>query len=123
MEGCHGQARGALALRQREYEIRAEINPQDRRDQTMWRGCLTVAEDVENEASPRCSLEEAQAGATRRPQGRRLYRANDLPPIDFGRIAAQNAKQVIVQKVRDAERERQYEEYKDRVAEIVQWSW
>jgi transcription termination/antitermination protein NusA len=43
----------------------------------------------------------------------------DLPPIDFGRIAAQTAKQVIVQKVREAERKRQYEEYKDRKSEIV----
>ena len=42
-----------------------------------------------------------------------------LPPIDFGRIAAQTAKQVIVQKVRDAERERQYDEFKDRVGEII----
>lgn len=42
-----------------------------------------------------------------------------LPPIEFGRIAAQAAKQVIVQKVRDAERDRQYEEYKDRVNEII----
>ena len=42
-----------------------------------------------------------------------------LPPIDFGRIAAQTAKQVIVQKVREAERERQFEEYKDRIGEIV----
>ena len=42
-----------------------------------------------------------------------------LPPVDFGRIAAQTAKQVIVQKVREAERARQYNEYKDRVAEIV----
>lgn len=42
-----------------------------------------------------------------------------LPPIDFGRIAAQTAKQVIVQKVRDAERERQYEEFKDKKGEIV----
>ncbi len=44
---------------------------------------------------------------------------DELPPIDFGRIAAQTAKQVIVQKVRDAERERQYEEFKDRVGEIA----
>ena len=44
---------------------------------------------------------------------------DDLPPFDFGRIAAQTAKQVIIQKVRGAERERQYEEYKDRVGEIV----
>jgi len=42
-----------------------------------------------------------------------------LPPIDFGRIAAQTAKQVIVQRVRDAERKRQFTEYKDRVGEIV----
>ena len=42
-----------------------------------------------------------------------------LPPIEFGRIAAQAAKQVIFQKVRDAERERQYEEFKDRAGEII----
>lgn len=42
-----------------------------------------------------------------------------LPPMDFGRIAAQSAKQVIVQKVREAERDQQYEEYKDRVGEII----
>ncbi|CAN0399522.1 unnamed protein product, partial [Phaeothamnion confervicola] len=45
--------------------------------------------------------------------------AEPLPPIDFGRIAAQNAKQVIVQKVRDAERERMYDEFKDRIGQIV----
>ena len=45
--------------------------------------------------------------------------AETLPPFDFGRIAAQSAKQVIVQKVRDAERDRQYQEYKDRIGEIV----
>src|SRR6266481_3597922 len=45
--------------------------------------------------------------------------ANTLPPFDFGRIAAQSAKQVIVQKVREAERDHQYEEYKDRIGDIV----
>ncbi|MSO75445.1 MAG: transcription termination/antitermination protein NusA [Alphaproteobacteria bacterium] len=44
---------------------------------------------------------------------------DSLPPIDFGRIAAQTAKQVLVQRVRDAERQRQYKEYVDRVGEIV----
>ena len=43
----------------------------------------------------------------------------ELPPIDFGRVAAQSAKQVIVQKVRDAERERHFEEFKDRTGEII----
>src|SRR5271157_2290855 len=42
-----------------------------------------------------------------------------LPPIDFGRIAAQTAKQVIVQRVHEYERKRQYEEFKDRVGEII----
>ncbi|MGE3067219.1 MAG: transcription termination factor NusA, partial [Hyphomicrobiaceae bacterium] len=42
-----------------------------------------------------------------------------LPPLDFGRVAAQNAKQVIVQKVREAERDRQFNEYKDRVGQIA----
>jgi N utilization substance protein A len=42
-----------------------------------------------------------------------------LPPIDFGRIAAQTAKQVIVQRVREYERKRQFDEYKDRVGEII----
>ncbi|HQT63024.1 MAG: transcription termination/antitermination protein NusA [Acidocella sp. 20-57-95] len=42
-----------------------------------------------------------------------------LPPIDFGRIAAQTAKQVIVQRVREYERTKQYNEFKDRVGEII----
>ena len=42
-----------------------------------------------------------------------------LPPIDLGRVAAQAAKQVIVQRVRDAERDRQFDEYKDRIGEVV----
>ena len=42
-----------------------------------------------------------------------------LPPIDFGRIAAQTAKQVIVQRVREYERKKQFDEFKDRVGEIV----
>ena len=47
------------------------------------------------------------------------YITDSLPPMDFGRIAAQSAKQVIMQKVREAERLRQYEEFKDRAGEII----
>ena len=47
------------------------------------------------------------------------YLVDPLPPIEFGRIQAQAAKQTIFQKVRDAERERQYEEFKDRAGEII----
>ena len=43
----------------------------------------------------------------------------DLPPIDLGRVAAQNAKGVIIQKVREADKSNQYEEYKDKVGEIA----
>jgi N utilization substance protein A len=43
----------------------------------------------------------------------------ELPPIDFGRISAQTAKQVIVQRVREAERKKQFNEFKDRIGEIV----
>ena len=44
---------------------------------------------------------------------------DELPPLDFGRIAAQAAKQIIVQKVREADRARQFEEYKDKVGQII----
>ncbi|KEO54514.1 transcription termination factor NusA [Thioclava pacifica] len=44
---------------------------------------------------------------------------DEVPPVDLGRIAAQSAKQVILQKVREAERDRQYEEFKDRVGTII----
>ena len=42
-----------------------------------------------------------------------------LPPLDFGRVAAQAAKQVITSKVREAERARQYDEFKDKIGQIV----
>jgi len=47
------------------------------------------------------------------------YLVDPLPPIDFGRIAAQTAKQVIVQRVREYERSKQYNEFKDRIGEII----
>ena len=43
----------------------------------------------------------------------------EVPPVEMGRIAAQSAKQVILQKVREAERDRQYEEFKDRAGTII----
>ena len=49
--------------------------------------------------------------------GDKIY--EELPQIDFGRIAAQSAKQVISQKVREAERSRQYEDFKDKQGQIL----
>jgi N utilization substance protein A len=77
---------------------------------------LEVAEEIENEAT-QISLERARLHKPDAQVGEFLV--DPLPPIDFGRIAAQTAKQVIVQKVREAERRRQYDEFKDRVFEIV----
>ena len=77
---------------------------------------LEIVDEVEDYTT-QISLElardknpEAQLGGTV---------SEPLPPMDFGRIAAQSAKQVIVQKVREAERDRQFEEFKDRTGEIV----
>jgi len=75
-----------------------------------------VVEEVEDE-NTQLTVEQAQAEKADAKVGDFLI--DELPPIDFGRIAAQTAKQVIVQRVRDAERERQYEEYKDRMGEVV----
>lgn len=75
-----------------------------------------VVEEVENEASQipyKIALKiqpDIKIGE---------YLIDPLPPIDFGRIAAQTAKQVIVQRVRECERNRQYEDFKDRIGEIV----
>lgn len=80
---------------------------------------LQVVEKVENDAIE-IGLIEAQRRNPDAQAGDVI--AEPLPPIDFGRIAAQTAKQVIVQKVREAERERQYVEYKDRIGEIVNGS-
>ena len=75
-----------------------------------------VVEEVEDEAT-QMSLKEAH----RRDISLKIgdYYKKVLPPLDFGRIAAQSAKQVISQKVRDAERLRQYNQFKDRVGEII----
>ncbi|MBW7852318.1 MAG: transcription termination/antitermination protein NusA [Rhodospirillales bacterium] len=97
-----------------EHDIRATIDRKTGEIRLMR--YLQVADPVENEAT-----EISLARARRRQSDIEVgdYLIDPLPPIDFGRIAAQTAKQVIVQKVRDAERLRQYEEYKDRAGEIV----
>ncbi len=97
-----------------ENDIRCAIDPKN--GDTRLTRVLTVVEEVENE-STEVDLATAQKIKADAEIGEELV--EELPPMDFGRVAAQNAKQVIVQKVRDAERERQYEEYKDRVGEIA----
>jgi N utilization substance protein A len=106
--------RAARSRYGQENEIRAEIDPKT--GEIRLNRLLMVVETIDNDAT-QISLAEARNKNPAANVGD--YIAEPLPPIDFGRIAAQNAKQVIVQKVRDAERERQYNEYKDRIGEIV----
>jgi N utilization substance protein A len=79
---------------------------------------VTEAEEIENE-SAQLTLEDAQAQYPDETLEMGSEVREELPPMDFGRIAAQTAKQVITQKVRDAERDRQFEEYKDRANEVT----
>src|SRR5712675_1051069 len=97
-----------------ETEVRAEINPKT--GEMRLSRLLLVADQVENDAT-QIALEEAKKRNPAAQVGD--YIAEALPPLEYGRIAAQSAKQVIVQKVREAERDRQYQEYKDRISDIV----
>ena len=97
-----------------ETNIRADIN--DKTGEIKLQRLLEVVEQVED-----YDTQIDLAGAKKRNEAAKIgdYIGELLPPMDFGRIAAQSAKQVIVQKVRDAERDHQYEEFKDRVGEII----
>ena len=97
-----------------ENEIRVEIDPKT--GETHISRYLHVVDQIDNDKT-----EISIADARRRNPAAQVgdIIAETLPPIEFSRIATQAAKQVIVQKVRDAERERQYDEYKDRIGEIV----
>ncbi len=97
-----------------ENEIRAEIDPTT--GQTNLARLLEVVEIVENKATE-IDLKEARKKNKEAEIGD--FISEELPPIEFGRIAAQSAKQVIFQKVRDAERDRQYDEFKDKIDEVI----
>ena len=99
-----------------EHDIRAEIDA-DTGEQTLWRVQTVVADDEVEDPAQQIALSEAKKIDASYEVGSEI--TEELPPFDFGRVAAQTAKQVIMQKVRDAERERQYDEYKDRVGEII----
>ena len=97
-----------------ETEVRAELNPKSG-ELRLFRHLLVV-DAVENPAT-QITLEDARRHNPAAQVGDTI--ADTLPPLEYGRIAAQSAKQVIVQKVREAERDRQYQEFKDRIGDIV----
>ena len=98
-----------------ENNIKAEINSETG-SITLMR-LLEIVEKVED-FSTQINIEDAKLKNPEAVLGGDPIE-EELPPIDFGRVAAQSAKQVIFQKVREAERERHYEEFKDRVGEII----
>lgn len=100
-----------------DHDIRAKIE-RDSGDITLKRFREVLADDaeIENETA-QLTLSQAKRIQTDVEVG--MFLEDELPPLDFGRIAAQTAKQVIMQKVREAERARQYEEYKDKVGEVI----
>jgi len=97
-----------------ENDIRAKIDPKGG-ELRLWR-VVEVVEEVENYFTQISvpDAEKLQKGAAIGD-----YIVDPLPAIEFGRIQAQASKQIIFQKVRDAERERQYGEFKDRVGEVI----
>jgi len=99
-----------------EHDIRAHIDRNTGEISLARYIEVVTEEDLENEFTqmtlPRAQRKKADVNLGE-------FIVDPLPPIDFGRIAAQTAKQVIVQKVRDAERKRQFAEYKNRMGEVV----
>jgi N utilization substance protein A len=99
-----------------ELEIRAVIDRRTGEIRLSRVRLVTADEEIEDEA---IQVSAAEASARQPGLGVGDELIEPLPPIDLGRVAAQAAKQVIVQKVREAERAQQYEEFKNRVGEIV----
>src|SRR3569832_989840 len=97
-----------------ENDIRCEIDPKT--GEAKLTRVLAVVDEVENDAT-QITVEDAKKRNPDAKAGDMI--AETLPPLEFGRVAAQNAKQVIVQKVREAERDRQFSEYKDRTGDVI----
>jgi len=106
--------RSARARYGAENDIRAKLDPETG-DLRLWRvvEVVEVVDDYFKQVEVKAA-QKLQAGAQVGD-----FIVDPLPPVDLGRIDAQSAKQVIFQKVRDAERERQHEEFKDRMGEII----
>ena len=106
--------RAARARYGAENDIRAKLDTQTG-DLRLWR-VVEVVEVVEDYFK---QVDIKQAEKLQKDAKVGDFIVDPLPPVDLGRIDAQSAKQVIFQKVRDAERERQFEEFKDRSGEII----
>ncbi|MAC73421.1 transcription termination/antitermination protein NusA [Rhodobacteraceae bacterium Araon29] len=109
-------ARAAKSRYGAEMDIRVAIDRKTGR--AAFTRVRTVVEDEELENyQAEMTVEQAQQYLEDPAVGDQFI--EEIPPVDMGRIAAQSAKQVILQKVREAERDRQYEEFKDRAGTII----
>jgi len=108
--------RAAKSRYGQEHDIRAVID-HETGEQSLWRVQTVIADEELDEPAVQIALSDAKKIDAALEVGDEIK--EELPPFDFGRVAAQTAKQVIMQKVRDAERERQFNEYKDREGEII----
>lgn len=100
-----------------DHDIRAHIDRKTGHiELKRYREVMADDAEIENEIS---QLTLTQAKRIKPDSQPGEFIVDNLPPLDFGRIAAQTAKQVIMQKVREAERARQYAEFKSRVGEII----
>jgi len=99
-----------------EHDIRVHIDTRTG-EMTITRVVTVVADGVvENEYAEQ-SLTDALKGDKEAAIGKTYTEI--LPPFEFGRVQTQMARQVVTHKVREAERDRQYEEFKDRISEVV----
>ena len=109
-------ARAAKSRYGAEMDIRVSIDRKTGR--ASFTRVRTVVEDEEVENyQAEMTVEQAQPYLESPAVGDQFI--EEVPPVEMGRIAAQSAKQVILQKIREAERDRQYEEFKDRAGTII----
>lgn len=109
-------ARAAKSRYGAEMDIRVSIDRKTGRA-TFTRVRTVVADDELENYQAEFTVEQAKQYMANPEVGQEF--SEEVPPVEMGRIAAQSAKQVILQKVREAERDRQYEEFKDRAGTII----
>ncbi|QIE46116.1 transcription termination/antitermination protein NusA [Pseudohalocynthiibacter aestuariivivens] len=109
-------ARAAKSRYGAEMDIRVSIDRKTGRA-TFTRVRTVVADDELENYQAEFTVEQAKQYMENPEIGQQLI--EEVPPVEMGRIAAQSAKQVILQKVREAERDRQFEEFKDRAGTII----
>ena len=109
-------ARAAKSRYGAEMDIRVSIDRKTGRA-TFTRVRTVVTDDEVENYQAEMTVEQAKQYMENPEVGQQYI--EEIPPVDMGRIAAQSAKQVILQKVREAERDRQYEEFQDRAGTII----